>query len=191
MAVRKRSWLGLALVIALGFGAWKAWQHFFDDQRGVRNLTNQVWLERLPRNERDMVWATVLLEQDDHQLGIIARGSSWRVNSDTFLWKLNKDSLRTRFPQDNKRYTVRVRTWECAGEAPEPFELCLEIKRGDQTLRFYSLKDWVVRLHEDGPPAAGIAWLAPAWQSARSVTSTEQVGEGPDTDGPGPFDLAN
>jgi hypothetical protein len=191
MAARNRSWLVPVLVIAAGAGAWELWQRFFDQEAGVRNLANQVWLERLPRDQRDTIWATVLLERHGRRVGVLAHASRWRSASDGFVWRLEKEQLRARFPQDNKSYALRVRTWECAGEAPAPFQLCLEAKRGDQTLRFYSRKDWVVRPREEGPPAADIAWLAPAWESAAAANVTEEVSDGPETAGPSPFDHPN
>jgi hypothetical protein len=191
MAARRRSWLVPVLVIALGAGAWEVWQRFFDEEAGVRNLTNQVWLERMPKDQRDMIWAAVLVQLKGRRVGVLAHASRWRSANDSFLWRLEKDTLRTRFPQDDKLYSLRVRTWECAGEAPKPFQLCLEAKRGDRTLRFYSRKEWVVRPHEEGPPAADIAWLAPAWQSAAGIEASDEVGEGPETAGSSPFDHAN
>jgi hypothetical protein len=191
MAARKKSWLGIVLLFAAGFGAWQVWERFFSDEAGVRNLVNQVWLERMPKDQRDLVWAAVLVQQQGRRVGVLAHASRWRSSSEGFVWRLEKEQLRTRFPQDNKGYSLRVRTWECAGEAPAPFQLCLEAKRGDQTLRFYSRKDWVVRPHDDGPPAEDIAWLAPAWQSATAATEVEEVGDGPEAAGPSPFEHAN
>ncbi len=65
--------------------------------------------------------------------------------------------LQMRFPQDRTRATARVRTWDCEGEAPEGFELCLELRGENRTVRLYSRRDWVLRprpsddLLEDGP----------------------------------------
>jgi hypothetical protein len=192
MAARKRSWLALVVVVGFGVGAWEVWHRFFDDEAGVRNLTNQVWLERMPKDQRDMIYATVLLESQGRRVGVVARASRWRSFNDGFVWRLEKDNVvRARFPQENKLFTVRARTWECAGEAPPPFQLCLEVKRGNQVLRFYSRKDWVVRPREEGPPPSDIDWLAPAWESARSSTSIEEVGDGPEAAGPSPFEPAN
>lgn len=189
MAVRKTTWLRLVLLVVLGAGAWEVWHRFFDEDAGVRNLANQIWLDRLPRDQRDMVNAAVLIERQGRRVGVMARGSRWRSFNDGFVWRLEQNNVvRARFPQENKLYTVRVRTWACAGEAPAPFQLCLEVKRGDQTLRYYSRNDWVVRPREDGPPAADVAWLAPAWESARAAMGTEEVGEGNDDPGPSPFE---
>ena len=30
------------------------------------------------------------------------------------------------------------------GKAPQPFELCLELKEGDRVMRLYSRNDWIV-----------------------------------------------
>ena len=43
-----------------------------------------------------------------------------------------------------------MRSWECEGEAPEPFTLCLEVASGDRKARFYSREDWVIEPHDAG-----------------------------------------
>jgi hypothetical protein len=55
-------------------------------------------------------------------------------------------------------------------------------------LRFFSKKEWVIRPRADGPPPSEIAWLAPTWESAAaSASAGEDVGEGADATGWGPF----
>jgi hypothetical protein len=182
------TWLRAGAAIALAVMVWQLWRHFADDeQAGTRHLVNQVWLERMPRDQRDMVSVAALLQHEGRRVGVVGRGSRWRSHQDGFLWRLEKDVLRTRFPQDDRRYALRVRTWDCAGQAPAPFELCLEARRGDEVLRFYSRREWVIRPRAEGPPPAEIAWLAPAWESAAALDGAEEVGDGAETAGPSPF----
>ncbi|MGH0031865.1 MAG: hypothetical protein ACQGVC_18915 [Myxococcota bacterium] len=47
-------------------------------------------------------------------------------------------------PQDEIRTEVEVRTWKCEGEAPKPFELCLELSAKGRKVVYYSRKDWVI-----------------------------------------------
>jgi hypothetical protein len=101
------------------------------EDRSVKRLVNQVWIERMPRHQRDMIWGGVLIEDGKDRVGVISHGSQWRVHADVLLWRLDGDLLRTRFPQDDRRYDLKARTWECEGRAPEPFQLCLELRRGD------------------------------------------------------------
>ena len=38
-------------------------------------------------------------------------------------------------PQDNMRTKLKVRSWACKGEAPAPFDACLELRKGNRKLR--------------------------------------------------------
>jgi hypothetical protein len=187
MAARRSSWLKLLLVIGVAFGAGKLWMRFFNEDEAVKRLVNQLWIERLPRDQRDMVYVAALVEHEGRRVGVVGRGSRWRSHQDAFLWRLDQDQLHTRFPQDDKRYTLRIRTWECEGQAPRPFQLCLEARRGDQVLRFFSKKEWVIRPHADGALPPDIAGLAPRWEGALEAAQDAEVGDGADAEGWGPF----
>jgi len=123
-------------------------------------FANQVWIERVPRNERDMVWHFVPVEQRGKRLGAIGRGSRWRVVVDRFVWSRRGAQFEMRTPQNSCRSTLAVRSWECAGQAPRPFELCLELTGEGKTYRYYSRKDWVVK--GDGELPGEIAHLVPS-----------------------------
>jgi hypothetical protein len=184
MANRGKSWVNFLLLAGALFGAW---QLFFAERSGQRRLVNQLWLERMPRNPRDMVHAALLLEHENRRVGVVGRGSHWRGHQDAFLWSLDGDQLRARFPQDDKRYRLQVTVRDCEGNAPRPFQLCLEARVGDQVLRFFSRKDWVVRPHAD-PLPPDIAPFAPAWSAAWDAADGLEVGdEGIELGGPGPF----
>jgi hypothetical protein len=187
MAIRGKSWPRLLLLAAAGIAGWQLWGFFSSEESGPKQLVNQIWLERMPRDPRDMVYVAALIEREGKRLGVVQRASRWRSHQDVFLWRVDGDRLRTRFPQDGKRFNLQVRTWECEGQAPRPFQLCLEAKRGNQVLRFFSRKDWVIRSAEDGPPPAEVAWLEPSWRGPLDVAHTEELGDGPETEGWGPF----
>jgi hypothetical protein len=174
----------LLLGLGLGLAAWMLWHRIFDGRRAPARLVNQIWIERMPRNQRDMVWGGVLVEDGKRRVGVVSRGSQWRVHADVFLWRLDGDRLLTRFPQDGHRHELRARTWECEGKVPEPFQLCLELRHRDQVLRFFSRKDWKVE-GEGLPPE--LAALVPDRQVALREAGDQEVGEGPDDDGPVPF----
>jgi hypothetical protein len=183
MATRGRA-KTLLLVLGLSLGGWLAWHRVFDGGPAVKRLVNQLWIERLPRNERDMIWAGVLLEDGRDRAGVMAHASRWRAHSDVLLWRLDGDLLRTRFPQDRKRYDLRARTWECEGKAPEPFQLCLELRRGDQVLRFFSRKDWDI---DGGHLPASLAGLLPDRAGLLRAAGGQPAVEGPEDPGPVPF----
>jgi hypothetical protein len=130
-------------------------------------LVNQVWIERLPRNERDMIWHFVAVEKGDKRGGALGRGSRWRLAVDWFRWKRQGDRIELDTPQTRCRSTLKARVWECAGQAPRPFELCLEMTTGEHVFRYFSRKSWVIK---DAPslPAA-LSWLPPAADAALAL----------------------
>lgn len=181
MALRRKRW---GTWLLLGLGALVAWQVAarFTPERRPDNLVNQIWLERWPRDARDMVGHLVAVEHDGNRVGTSGRHSRWRLASDGFVWGQQGDRVRARFPQTGQRATFQVRTWKCAGQAPREFELCLELKGQHggktQTYRFYSRKDWVIRPGSDELPDLPDAARAvvPAIQAALAMPEHEDVG---------------
>lgn len=138
--------LAMGAVAALGFGTYTLLSPSDEDAAGTRDLVNQVWIERMPENRQDMIGHIVVLERDGEQFGVIGRSSTWRHGLEVFGWRLEGSQLKLFFPQDRVRGQVKARTWKCAGEAPEPFELCLEFSNNQgRSVQFYSRTDWVVK----------------------------------------------
>lgn len=151
--------ISLALAGACALGAWKLGSAVFsseDEAAGARHLINQVWIERIPDNDRDMITHLLLLDTDDGRFGAVGRSSAWRHVVEIFKWSLEEDRLALFFPQERTRSQFKARTWECGGEAPEPFDLCLELSRGDRSVRFFSHHEWVVRPHEGAVDEAAL-----------------------------------
>ncbi len=136
--------LALGAVAAVGVGTY-SFLSADEDAAGTRNLTNQAWIERMPDNHQDMIGHLVLLDKNGEQWGVTGRSSVWRHYLEVFGWRLENNRLKVFFPQENVRGEVKVRTWRCAGEAPEPFELCLEISNQGRAVTYYSRRDWVVK----------------------------------------------
>ena len=137
---------------------------------GPQWLSNQIWVERIPRDERDMFFHLIMVDHDDQQIGVVGRSSRWRARFDLFQWAVSDNVVSALFPQDNRRLSMQARTWACAGEAPgPPFELCLELKGPRQTFRLYSRKEWVVRPGHHVP--ADLPGIAPSLAGAEGVPS--------------------
>lgn len=144
MAKTTAKLLGLALAGAGVYGLWTMGQGLLgdDETASTRHVVNQVWIERAPQGPRDMIGHLVLLDMPEGRLGGAGKSSQWRHVIELFQWGLEGNRLSVFFPQDRVKAQVEVRSWSCKGEAPEPFELCLEISNGRRKAMFYSLEEW-------------------------------------------------
>lgn len=179
--------LVLGAVAAVGVGTY-SYLSADEDAAGTRNLTNQVWIERMPQNREDMIGHIVLLDQDGQQFGIVGRSSTWRHFLEVFGWRLENNRLKLFFPQERVKGEVKVRTWRCEGEAPEPFELCLEFSNKGRTMQFYSRTDWVVKdadALED--LAVEVPELATVFENSHVAAPTVDFDSVEYTDGPLPL----
>ena len=144
--------VALAVVGGLAFGTWTLGQRLFGDDEvggeGARHAVNQVWIERVPADQRDMINHFVLVKHPQGKIGGFGKSSQWRHFVELFQWGLEGERLSVFLPQERTKAQLKVRTWECAGEAPDPFELCLELSNGKRSMKMYSRKDWVVEPHD-------------------------------------------
>lgn len=108
--------------------------------RSVEHLADRVWVDRLPTGPRDAMNALLLVKRANQ--GVFWSGSEYRHTIDVFGWKLEQDHLELLYLQDETRHTYTARTWACAGEAPRPFDLCLELTCKEGTRRYYSARAW-------------------------------------------------
>jgi hypothetical protein len=115
---------------------------------GARHAVNQVWIERVPADQRDMINHFVLVKHPQGKIGGFGKSSQWRHFVELFQWGLEGERLSVFLPQERTKAQLKVRTWECAGEAPDPFELCLELSNGKRSMKMYSRKDWVIEPHD-------------------------------------------
>lgn len=159
MARTTRKIVTLAVLGAGLFGTYKLGAALFCDEAAAARLHNQVWIERLPGDERDMIHHLVLVEDGGDRVGAFGKSSTWRHFIEIFLWKASGQNLVLDLPQDRKRVELGWKAWECEGKAPRGFQLCLELtnKRG-KSVTYYSRHDWRI---DDASPEA-LAELAAA-----------------------------
>ena len=127
----------------------------------VEHVVNQVWIDHFPTDARDTIGHLVLFDDGRERIGVTGRSSQWRHHIELFKWRLRGDRLAVFFPQERMRERVTVKSWNCAGDAPAPFELCLRIKnrRGD-TVVLYSRKDWAINAEPGESVASALETLA-------------------------------
>lgn len=159
MPKRKTNWITWALVAATGYGAYSLgaslWSDATETAADAEMLANQLWIERMPNGSRDAVGhLTFVQPRKGKRVGAVGRSSRFRFNVELFAWSLEGQRLALFFPQERVKAQLEARTWACEGEAPEPFELCLELSANGRSVVFYSRKDWVIRPRSEGAPAA-------------------------------------
>lgn len=146
MSKQSNKLIALALVGACSFGVWKLGSALLSDEaQGTEHAVNQLWIDHMPRDDRDMITHFVAIDHPQGKFGALGRSSQWRHMVDVFRWELNGNKLGLFFPQDRARGEVTIETWECAGEAPAPFELCMKMtnKQG-RSWTFYSREEWEI-----------------------------------------------
>jgi hypothetical protein len=137
----------------------------FPADGGEVAVANQLWVERKPRDDRDLVHHLALLEKGQQRFGSTGRSSRWRLEVDFVRWRWDGPRrLEITFPQQGHHNHFDTRAWQCKGTAPAPFELCLELSCDGRSTMFYSRKDWVVRPREELPAAvrAALPALSPS-----------------------------
>ncbi len=146
MSKHSNKLIALALVGAASFGVWKLGSALFSDEtQGTKHAVNQLWIDHVPRDDRDMFTHFVVIDHPQGKFGAVGRSSQWRHMVDVFRWELQGDKLGMFFPQDRARAEVTIETWECAGEAPAPFELCMKMTNAKgRSWLFYSRDDWEI-----------------------------------------------
>ncbi len=162
--------LALAAVGALALGTYKLGAAVFgDDTVDIQRLANQVWIERLPKDDRDMIHHLVLIEDGRDRFGAFGKSSQWRHFVELFRWAREENRLTLLLPQERRRLDLGVKVWDCTDEAPAPFELCLELSNKNKTMRYFSRHDWSIdgqrslaELAVDQPELAAVLADTPA-----------------------------
>lgn len=141
---RWRRWvaLGLGAALLLGLGALGSTCRRCDPGGGDPELIfGRAWMTPAPERETDWMHGFVVLREQ--RLGAFYRASYWRVEQE--LFEFDRDDgervLRLRFPQDDRRATVRYDVREC--DDMPPFELCLELDNNPWggPRRYYAYRD--------------------------------------------------
>lgn len=127
------------LTVTLLLGAGLLWAAVGADAlKGQPQISNRIWVDRVPSSPRDLTLQLVLVDKAKLRGGVISQVSQWRWNAERMRYKTKGSRLTMEFPQDGRKTTFTTRIWSCKGEAPKPFDLCLELKKGGAKLVLYS-----------------------------------------------------
>jgi len=104
-------------------------------------LLDRVWIDHLPKDDKDSVNSMIFIDRDGVRVGAISRASVWRRHMEVFRWDRKDGGLSLEFPQVNKTVPVKAEARAC-DEAPKPLDLCLDVTILKKTVRLYSKKSW-------------------------------------------------
>lgn len=116
-------------------------------------LANRAWVERMPKDKKDMVTWFVPLSVHKKQFGVAQRMSHYAFVGERFTYERKGDKLTLTFQQTDRKVALVAKAYECKGKAPDPFDLCLDLTAGKEKARFYSRKIWRVPGRSDEVPA--------------------------------------
>jgi hypothetical protein len=181
MPKASRILIGAVVAGAAAYGVYAAGTSLLgssdDDTASARHLANQVWIERMPQGERDMIGHLGFVDHPRGKMGWVGRSSQWRHFAELFHWSIKGDEVSLYLPQEEVRGKLHARTWKCKGEAPRPFELCLELSANGRKMRYYSMKDWVIEPHHAEESLAAIEERVPELAGMFDHTVSDDVFE--------------
>ena len=136
----KKALLVLSLVVVAVVTLWKLRGHHDVAPSDDSLLLDRVWLDHMPRNDRDTINAFLAIT--DQPLGIFQAASQWKGNYELFRYEASGDEMRLVFPQNGDREKVTAKARRCNERG---MDYCLELdgsKRGVK--RYYSRKGWEI-----------------------------------------------
>jgi hypothetical protein len=130
--------LGAALLV---FATWAALE--LPTRGGSKDLVaNRAWVERMPKSKKDLVTWFVPMDLGGKRFGVAQRMSHYAFAGERFVYTRDGDRLTLTFQQTERKSTITAKAYECAGKAPKPFDLCLDLKAGNDKATFYSKRSW-------------------------------------------------
>jgi hypothetical protein len=105
-----------------------------------RLLTDRIWLDRLPRSERDAINVFGALSKES--VGIFQAASQWRGSYEVFRFEASGGELRLVYPQSGARETVQARARRCS---EQKMDFCLELEGASRGVKkYYSKEGWEI-----------------------------------------------
>ena len=128
----------VALVSIVGVAVWRT--HGAEQPQTKKLLQDRVWIDHMPRNERDVVNVFAMLTEEP--VGVFQAASAWRGNFEAFRYEAKGDEVRALFPQngDKERWTATATKCDANG-----MDFCLELSGSSRGVKkYYSRKGWEI-----------------------------------------------
>lgn len=126
----------VVMVVGMGVGGWRYWRHA--DAGDL--VANRVWIDHLPRNDRDVVQVVVLVS--DQAMGLFGATSQWKQSTELFRYEQNGSEVRVHYPQTGEHEKLQARATRCKEGG---MDYCLEVKGASRGVkRYYSQEGWEI-----------------------------------------------
>lgn len=138
------------LVVALATTAtYSAWNWMRSDgpaasstaaQTDDRLALDRIWIDHVPRNDRDTFQIFAAITQEP--FGLFQAASQWKGAYELFRYEAHGNEMRLVYPQTGDREKVKVSARACTEKG---FDYCLELSGASRGVkRYYSLEGWVI-----------------------------------------------
>jgi len=141
MTTAMKKILALALVSTVAYGGWRWHQHGSSSaDAGPRLAFDRLWIDHLPRTERDTVQIVVLFH--DESMGVFQATSRWKGTYEGFVYEANDGELRIVYPQNGDKDKARFKATECN---ERDMDYCLEVSGASRGVKkYYSREGWEI-----------------------------------------------
>ncbi len=146
-----RKTLMVVVAVSLGsYGAyrWQASAPAPTTQEHEKLLKDRVWIDHMPKNERDKLNVFVALTPRPRQgpqgpFGIFESVSMWEGHFEAFRYESQGEEMRIVFGQTGDKETLTVKASKCDVQG---MDYCLDISGNSRGVgRYYSKRGWEVR----------------------------------------------
>lgn len=130
----------LVVIVAVAVSVWHGRYAAGPGADANRLIANRIWLDHIPRNDKDTVQAFFANSKD--ALGLFAASSQWLGHYELFRYEAHGSELRVVYPQSGERERVRARARRCTEQG---MDFCLEIDGASRGVKkYYSREGWEV-----------------------------------------------
>jgi hypothetical protein len=136
----KKALLAMVVVAGAGYGVVRFRSEPPAPQHDKNLVTDRLWIDHLPRGERDVVQIFIAITEEP--FGVFQAASRWKGEFELFRYERHGDEYRMVFPQTGTRDRVHVKATECNRGG---MDYCLEIEGASRGVkRYYSREGWEV-----------------------------------------------
>jgi hypothetical protein len=133
----------LVLLLILGTAVASVWswtRTAEPAEPGNRLLADRLWLDRIPRSEKDTINLFAMLSEQS--IGVFQATSQWRGAYEVFRYEANGPEVRLLYPQTGDRERVRAKAKKCSDGG---MDFCLELDGASRGVkRYYSREGWEI-----------------------------------------------